>query len=546
MFSKIKAFIKKVREKVSAGILALILSIAAIVGVALPSDEPDIITGTEQSVTNRMANVQVTTGDVQFLTDGAWVGTGTDAAWAFSSAADQIETTAREVSLQSPTDTTTTPALDVDKTYQISAGTVYGVDVTVAHDPQADQSGYAGRYDVSTVSGNANEPPVLSGIRGSATVANNSEAGYAYGVYGTVTSYGEDAGGLSNVVEAVNGSATALDVINGHIYGMDAIATCYGSGYGFACDATTARGIKAVVDNTGNGQIDDADGGYFTILNRDTSSISTANGVFANLSINQGTMGTFRGVYVGTPTNSGTLTNNYGLYIDDQWVGTNKYSIYVDGSAPISMLSGQASTGQYGTAIGRRARVNHTGSLVLADSTNADFISATTDRFHAQFVNGYYLYTNAASTTGMFMAAGGSAWNAVSDRGAKEDFATVDGNELLDRIAAMPTIETWQYKDQEGDILHVGAMADEFNSLVDGLGGEGEDRINQGDAIGVNLAAIQALTHKVDALEKGQAVTQSQAYQMLLTQPHIVVSASVLLGCAMVSLAVMRRRGNDK
>lgn len=214
-------------------------------------------------------------------------------------------------------------------------------------------------------------------------------------------------------------------------------------------------------------------------------------------------------------------------------------------SANYGAIPGGASNavdGQYGFAAGRRAKANSDGCFVWGDSTNSDVTCTNANRTIFRSAGGYYIYTNAALGTGMYLAAGGSAWNAVSDRESKKDFANVDGDELLSRISDMPTIETWYYKDQEGEILHVGAMADEFNGLIDGLGGEGADKINQGDAIGVNLAAIQALIRRVDDLEKGKAVTETQAYQVLVTQPHVVVSVSVLVGSVIIAAAVLLKR----
>lgn len=60
------------------------------------------------------------------------------------------------------------------------------------------------------------------------------------------------------------------------------------------------------------------------------------------------------------------------------------------------------------------------------------------------------------------------------------------------RLADIP-IAIWNYKAQDPSIRHIGPMAQDFNTLVDGLGGEGETYINSLDADGVALAAIQGL-----------------------------------------------------
>ena len=60
-------------------------------------------------------------------------------------------------------------------------------------------------------------------------------------------------------------------------------------------------------------------------------------------------------------------------------------------------------------------------------------------------------------------------------------------------------------------------MAQDFNALIDGLGGEGEDYINTLDADGVALAAIQGLYQlsqeqatRIEELETENAALQQQ------------------------------------
>ena len=148
--------------------------------------------------------------------------------------------------------------------------------------------------------------------------------------------------------------------------------------------------------------------------------------------------------------------------------------------------------GSYSFAAGRRAKANNPGCFVWGDSTNADVACSNDNRTIFRSSGGYYIYTNAGLTSGMFLSGGGSAWNAVSHRALKENFAPVDTRRLLEQLAQIE-ITTWNYRSQDPAIRHIGPMADEFNALVDGLGGEGKDYINSLDADGVALAAIQGL-----------------------------------------------------
>jgi hypothetical protein len=163
--------------------------------------------------------------------------------------------------------------------------------------------------------------------------------------------------------------------------------------------------------------------------------------------------------------------------------------------------------GDYSFAAGRRAKANNDGCFVWGDSTEADVACSNNDRWVARASGGVYFYTNAGLTSGMYLSAGGSSWNAVSNRERKENLAPVNVQELVARLAEVP-ITTWNYSSQDAAIRHIGPMAEDFNALIDGLGGEGEDYINTLDADGVALAAIQGLYQLVQ--EQGAQIAALQ------------------------------------
>ncbi len=127
-----------------------------------------------------------------------------------------------------------------------------------------------------------------------------------------------------------------------------------------------------------------------------------------------------------------------------------------------------------------------------SDSSGNTVTCVDRDRWIAEASGGLWFYSNAAATSGVYMAGGGGSWNAVSDRARKENLEAVDGRELLARLAQID-ITTWNYLSQDQAIRHIGPMAQDFNTLVPGLGGEGETYINSVDADRVALAAIQGL-----------------------------------------------------
>jgi hypothetical protein len=150
--------------------------------------------------------------------------------------------------------------------------------------------------------------------------------------------------------------------------------------------------------------------------------------------------------------------------------------------------------GNYSFATGRQARANHAGSFVWADSNAFDFSSTVNDEFSVRATGGVRFVTgiDAAGnpTAGVQLTSGGIAWSALSDRNIKENFADVDRQDILVRLAAIP-VQTWNAKSQSPAIRHIGPMAQDFYTAF----GVGEDdrHINSVDADGVALAAIQGL-----------------------------------------------------
>jgi hypothetical protein len=212
-------------------------------------------------------------------------------------------------------------------------------------------------------------------------------------------------------------------------------------------------------------------------------------------------------------------------------------------------------------AAGRRAKANHTGAFVWADSADADFASTTANQFNIRATGGVRVDTGTApgialsaadralltcgwnpftsgahsgvGRWGMFMeahtltlgmpAVGGktvqvvkynedststplltvdqggtvtaTAFNPPSDRNAKENFAAVSPQAVLENVISLP-ITRWNFK-QDADVEHLGPMAQDFHAAF-GLGTD-DKHIATVDADGVALAAIQGLNQKVEA-----------------------------------------------
>jgi hypothetical protein len=164
-----------------------------------------------------------------------------------------------------------------------------------------------------------------------------------------------------------------------------------------------------------------------------------------------------------------------------------------------------AAGGDYSVVLGSDAvaLAAASGTFVFADhSTLTDFIGFAPNEFLVRAAGGVGFYTNAALTTGLRLAPSGSQWLGVSDETTKEHFRDVSGEDVLQKIAAMPVRE-WSYKAQDPSIRHIGPTAQDFHAAF----GLGEDplRIGTMDADGVALASVKALEQRTRSAAEERA-----------------------------------------
>ena len=181
------------------------------------------------------------------------------------------------------------------------------------------------------------------------------------------------------------------------------------------------------------------------------------------------------------------------------------YTANADGTGTVAIGYRSTADADYSVAIGQRASTNgHAGAMVFSDGSTTDSTQASANnQFTVRAAGGYRLFSNATMTTGMQMSAGGSSWVVISDRNRKQDFLSVDGEGILARLRFVP-VSTWRYRDEaDRSTLHIGPMAQDWHRA---FGFTTDDRtINMSDFDGVNLAAIQALAHRTEALQAENA-----------------------------------------
>lgn len=99
----------------------------------------------------------------------------------------------------------------------------------------------------------------------------------------------------------------------------------------------------------------------------------------------------------------------------------------------------------------------------------------------------------------------------TSDVNSKENFAPVDGEEVLSRLNNIP-ITTWNYKTDPPAVRHIGPMAQDFYAAF-GLG-QDDRHIASLDTNGVALAAIKELSQQLQA--RDAQITQLQQQNLEL------------------------------
>ncbi len=176
----------------------------------------------------------------------------------------------------------------------------------------------------------------------------------------------------------------------------------------------------------------------------------------------------------------------------------------------------------YAFAAGRRAKANHPGAFVWADSQAADFPSTAGDQISFRCTNGVR-FTSAAAGANQTVSwtPGSASWSFSSDRNLKEGLAAVDGKAVLNKLSRLPLSE-WNYKGYAQ--RHIGPMAQDFHALFPL--NESETTLNSADLDGVALAAIKGLNEVVQEQQAKmqQKEAEIKALQQSVTELQSLVS----------------------
>jgi len=166
-------------------------------------------------------------------------------------------------------------------------------------------------------------------------------------------------------------------------------------------------------------------------------------------------------------------------------------------------------SGVQSLALGSQASTNGlNGAIVIGDNSTATLLEATAaNQFNVRADGGYRLFSNAAMTAGVQLTAGSGTWASLSDRNAKQNFRSLNGDQVLSRIRTMP-IEEWSYITEDSQVRHVGPTAQDFRAAF-GLG-TSDRTITTIDIDGINLFAIQQLIERSESLKAENAALRNE------------------------------------
>jgi len=185
------------------------------------------------------------------------------------------------------------------------------------------------------------------------------------------------------------------------------------------------------------------------------------------------------------------------------------YTNRAGGQGSVALGYRTTANNDYSVAIGYRASNNtHTGTMAMGDESTTDSVRNQADNeFRARYNGGFRLRVSTASN-GNTPGAGGNvgcdltvavpSWTCASSRTLKENFRSVDGEDVLKRLKTMP-ITTWNMKNADRSVRHLGPVAEDFYKAFPlGLG---KTTIGMSDIDGVNIAAAKALEARTAAMQ---------------------------------------------
>ena len=270
-------------------------------------------------------------------------------------------------------------------------------------------------------------------------------------------------------------------------------------------NASTAMGFNNIASgiySTAMGVSTTASGHYSTAMGYSTTATGDYSTALGNATNASGSSSTALGNGTNA-TGSSSTALGWSTSATGDYSTTMGYMTYASGDYSTSM-------GSYVSTIA------NAGAFIIGDnSTTTITSSSVANEMTMRFAGGYRLFSNSILTAGVTLAAGGGAWASVSDKRKKENFISLNPEEVLLKIKNIPVTE-WNYKAQDKTNHHIGPMAQDFYAAFE-LSGIGNDTtITTTDIDGVNMIAIQALEKRTAQLKLAQEELTLQTNELKL------------------------------
>ena len=241
--------------------------------------------------------------------------------------------------------------------------------------------------------------------------------------------------------------------------------------------------------------------------------------------------------YIGTAAGN-AATGDKNVFIGDSasWQGTSfgprTWAVILGANSSFASGSGitligagaTASNNQTNaTAIGYGASIQASNAMSIGNNSVQNWLFGTSNVVSG---NALVVGTNGSNGNGAYLTTGG-AWTNASDRNKKENFQSLNENDLLARIDLLP-VTRWNYKGLHEQ--HIGPLAQDFYRLF--RLGHDNKTISTIDPAGIALAGIQGLHSRVkdqrsqlDSLHT-ELQEEDQSVQMLLEQLDVLETLS--------------------
>jgi len=255
----------------------------------------------------------------------------------------------------------------------------------------------------------------------------------------------------------------------------------------------TANGYQALYNNNYTFSIDyDPFGGeYYAAYT--IGAQNTADGYQSLYQEQTGNNNVALGYQAGYNFTSG---ESYNIDIGNAGVQGDNSTIRIGSGQTQTFIAGVINGSSGSFLAGGNSQSTNTGAFVWSDSTGTLTKSTNNNSVTMRASGGYRFFTGTNQTAGAQLKPNATAWSTLSDRNAKKNFAPVNSEAILDKLAQIP-IQQWNYKWEKGsDTPNIGPMAQDFKGAF--YPGRDDKSITTLEFDGVELAAIQGLNQKIN------------------------------------------------